>query len=552
MTARTRVLIFVGGVVLLIVGLTARPRGGPEVAAQSRPESAVSTRPRVRVARLEAHSANRTVRLTGTLRSGSEAVLSAKLGGRVLGVFCREGDTVSRGQTLVRFDIRDARAQADQAHAATRAAGAALSKARTGRTLKELDAERRIRAAKQGLEQARLALQKAEAGARVQTGASDADVARAQAGLDATRSDLARLNAGAPAADRRQAALGVTEAERAVETATRNLADIELLFRSGGAPRIQRDEARDAQQRARDALSKARAGRDRVESGPTPEAVAAAEAQIRAAEAGVAAATAAAGRRELDAVDIAAARAQVRAATTALGDAIAARTEVELSRSDVRAAEAALEQARAGSQLAERQVGEAAMVSPVEGVVRAVRIHAGELAGPGQPLLEIVGANGVYLEAACPSRLLADLRGGLGVRIYPEVQPGLALAGVVRSISSVAGPDGRSYPVRIDLASDPAATSAAPLRPGGFARAEISVERRERPVTAPLEALQVTDGRASLWVVEGDRVRSVPVDSRVGASGRAIVVGPVLAGQTVILAPPPGLRDGDSVVVVSR
>jgi RND family efflux transporter MFP subunit len=498
--------------------------------------------PVVQVVLAESRAMKRSVRLSGTLKSGSEATLSPKQGGRVVDVYVQEGQQVRRGQTLVRLDASDIQRQAEQAAAGVAAARANLEKAQEGLRLKRMDVERRIQEARRGVEQARLQVEKAEAGIRLQQKAAQADVQRAQAGVDAAKSALAQARRGARPEQRRQAQIQVQQAERGVTLAKKNLDDIEFLYNKGGVPRVQLDQARESYQKAVDGLEQARAQLSLVEAGALPEEIAAAEAQVRSAEAALAAAQVAAARDEVDKADLAAARTRLAQAEDGLSAATRSRAELEVAQSDVRAARAAYEQALAASRLASQQLKSASVVSPVDGVVTSVQVNVGEMAGPGRPVATVVGTAGVYLEAAAPSRVLQDLRPGQEAKVTLDALPGRRFAGTVRSIGTVASPDGRSFPVQIDISAP-----AGVLKPGAFARAEIKSETHPA-VSVPVEALRTDGAQQSVWVVREGIVVDVPVETPSQDEHHALLRGDIRPGEQVILSGTPGLIPGDRVL----
>ncbi len=536
--------VIIAGVVcgmaaVVVAPLVNRKTGAASAQAEA---AAVAPLPVVQVTAAQARPMTRTLRLAGTLRSGSEASLSPKQGGKIVAVLVTEGQSVRQGQVLVRLDPSDAKRQSEQATAGVAAARANWQKALEGEKLKRVEIERRITEAQRGVEQARLQVEKAEAGIRLQKKAAEATVAQAQAGVDAARSALAKAKRGARPQQKRQAEIGVQQAQRGVNLAKKNLEDLEFLHGKGGVPRIQVDEAREGYQKALDGLAQAKAQLELIEAGATAEEIAAAEAQVKSATAGLEAARAAAARDEVDRTDVAAARTQLQRAEDGLRTAESTRAELDLVRADIRAAKAAYEQAEAAARLAAQQVTSADIVSPVDGVATNITARVGEMAGPGHPLVKVIGSAGVYLDAAAPSRLLADLRQGQEAEVLVDALPGRKLRGTVHSVGSVAARDGRSFPVRIDLSAP-----AGLLKPGGFARAEVVVERFSSAVTVPVQALR-TDGEVtSVWVVRRRQVAEVPVRVPTQDERYAALLGEVAAGEAVIMSNTPGLRPGDEV-----
>lgn len=500
--------------------------------------------PVVQVAAAELRPLSRSRRLSGTLKSGSEAALSPKQGGRVAAVYVRNGDPVRRGQVLVRLDASDLQGQVDTAAAGMRAARAQLDKALAGEKLKRVDIERRIREAKLGLEQAKRQVEKAEAGIELQRKANEAQVQKAQAGVEAAKADLARARRGARPQQREQVQIQLRQAERGLETARKNFEDVQYLHQKGALPRIQLDQAQEGVKKAEDGVAQARAQLSLLEAGATAEDIQAAESQVRIAEAGLAAARSAAERQDIDRADLNAARGQVEAAENGLRAAEASRGELETIRSDIRAARAAYEQAANGHRLARALIAGLSLVSPVDGVVSTVSTNVGEIAGPGRPLVTVVGTSGVFMEAGVPARVLAELSPGMQVSVTVDALPGETFPGVIRSIGATAGPDGRTFPVQVDLHAPP-----GKLKPGGLARAEVRGSGEGSAVAVPAEALQVSGETSTVWVIRDETATPVTVEVPLQEGGKALVRGDIRSGDLVAVAGHTNLKAGERVEI---
>jgi RND family efflux transporter MFP subunit len=539
MTPAVRGLLLGTGAVVLF-GVAAAPllmRRSQVEAAQ--PPLADAT-PVVTTVPVQTRSLQRTVRLNGVLKSGSDATLSPAVGGRVVSVLVRPGQAVRRGEPLVRLDPAAAQGLAAQAAAGADAARAQWRTAEEGQRLRATEVERRISEARSGVEQARLQIERAEAGIRLRDRAAGADVARAQAGVDAARSALASARKGASAAQRRQLQIQARQAERGIALARTNYSELEQLHARGGIPRLELDEARERLQGAEDGLAQIEAQLEQLEA--SPEEVGAAEAQVRSAEAALQAARAAAEREEVDRAEIAAAQAGLRRAEAGLASALASRAELEVAASETRAARAAYEQAREAAQLAARQVGETVIQSPFEGTVSEVFAAVGEMAGPGLPLVRVLGRSGVYLEAAVSARHLEDLHPGADAAVTVDALPGQVFPGAVRTVSRAAGTDGRSFTVAIDLSA-----GAGLLQAGAAARAVVTVERHEAALAVPRSALRTDDGETSVWVIRRNVLEEVPVEVGLRDGDLVQVVGDLRPDDLAALPGLSSLRPGDPV-----
>lgn len=196
-----------------------------------------------------------------------------------------------------------------------------------------------------------------------------------------------------------------------------------------------------------------------------------------------------------------------------------------------RSAQAALDEAR--SLLAYTTI-----LAPFDGSITRRPANEGDLASPGVPLLEIEGTGRLRVEAEVPESL-SVLTPGLKLRIKSGAN--FIGEGTLAEISPAADSSSRTALAKIDLPAD-----TTGMRSGQFVRAEIPAAG-ERVIVAPLAAVSlfgqlervfvVTDGRAQLRLVRTGATRGDVVEILSGLAG----------GETVVLNPPPALRDGAPV-----
>ncbi|MBI3911754.1 MAG: efflux RND transporter periplasmic adaptor subunit [Armatimonadetes bacterium] len=507
--------------------------------------SEAAARKAVRVAPARLEEIRDTALVSGILKGGSEARLAAQVAAPILTVQVRAGERVRRRQRLVQLDSTTLQRQLAQAQAAVDGAGSGLARARTGARLKSTELAHQVKQAESGLAQAQLALEKAETGARASLAAARSEVERAAAAWDAARAQLQRLHEGARPEQIRAAQSGVRQAQIALEAARKNYTDSQLLHDRGALSGAQLEEARRQLDIAQADDDRAQAELELAQAAATPAEIAAAEAQAREAEAGLnAARSAEEAHIEGTAQEVATAREQVRQAEDTLAMARAARDQRLLADEDVRAAQAQLDQAEVQLRLTRDQLAHTTIASPVDGICTEVHAHAGETAVPGMPLVTVVSSAGVHLEAAVPARRLDQLHPGQPAQIQVDSLPGRVFEGQVRSISRAAGPDGRSFPVLIDVL-----THAPGLTPGVFARATVVTQRSPSAVVVPTDALRIIEDRTVVWVVVGQRVAERPVEVGIRDERRAQIRSGVQPGERVIVSGAVGLRAGDPVTI---
>ncbi|MBV8634926.1 MAG: HlyD family secretion protein [Burkholderiaceae bacterium] len=102
-------------------------------------------------------------------------------------------------------------------------------------------------------------------------------------------------------------------------------------------------------------------------------------------------------------------------------------------------AEAALAQAIAERDLAQLNLGYTELRAPVDGVIGNRRARAGAYAAAGTPLLSVVPAQGLWVDANFKESQLAHLRPGQPVEIEADVLPGRVFHGRVTSLAPATG-----------------------------------------------------------------------------------------------------------------
>jgi multidrug efflux system membrane fusion protein len=116
-------LVFISAIALL--ALSASACGGKPRASTEKPPLVTG----VQVEKISTSTMDDFYEATGTVRSRTSTVLSAKVMGTVTSLRVREGDRVIAGQTLIEIDNRDAAAQLQKAQAGGRQAEQAVAEA---------------------------------------------------------------------------------------------------------------------------------------------------------------------------------------------------------------------------------------------------------------------------------------------------------------------------------------------------------------------------------------------------------------------------------------
>jgi RND family efflux transporter MFP subunit len=231
--------------------------------------------------------------------------------------------------------------------------------------------------------------------------------------------------------------------------------------------------------------------------------------------------------------------AQLENARTRLGraerlfkDGIAAKQEVDDARAALVAAESAVKQAEATGGIAGVQLDRATLRAPIDGVVAAILVPAGQpVDGNATPVIEVADTTVLDLRAPVSAARVGEIVTGQKAEL--EVEGVGSVAGAVEAIAPLVDPATNTVVVRVRVPN-----AAGKLRGGMFARGAV--------VGAPHDGFAVP--RAALLPGDGGAANEVAV---VGADGtvahRAVALGGE-AGDNVEVRS--GLGGGEQIIVV--
>ncbi|MGH8319195.1 MAG: efflux RND transporter periplasmic adaptor subunit [Steroidobacteraceae bacterium] len=185
------------------------------------------------------------------------------------------------------------------------------------------------------------------------------------------------------------------------------------------------------------------------------------------------------------------------------------------------------------------------IVAPVNGLILTRNAEVGQIAGSGGPaLFEIEDAGQVEMIGQVAEQDMPDLKVGQAADVY-LIGNSRPFQGHIWLLGAVIDPQNRLGEVRIALDPDPA------LRPGAFARGNVTLARAKRPVL-PQTAVMADDQGSYVYVVgPGGQVerRAVHVGS-VTPSGVVIASG--LSGTERVVSMDGGfLHSGEKVSIAS-
>lgn len=172
-------------------------------------------------------------------------------------------------------------------------------------------------------------------------------------------------------------------------------------------------------------------------------------------------------------------------------------------------------------------------------------VSEGQMLAAGASVMSLTIENPLKLKGDVPERFvdLVALEQAVSIRVAAYDRP---FEGRVLRINPGVDPVSRTFGVEAIVPNDEGA-----LRPGSFAKASIITQRDDGAITVPLEAIVTFAGVTKVFVVEDDRARAVPVETRLeDPDGAWIeVVGDLRPGDQVATSGMSQLADGTRTTI---
>lgn len=236
-------------------------------------------------------------------------------------------------------------------------------------------------------------------------------------------------------------------------------------------------------------------------------------------------------RQQLDRANTLAARnllpqSQLDEAKTRVETATAAHESALASARQLRA-EIAARQSALG--FAERELRDAVIRAPFEGFVAERMVSTGQFVRLQAPIMRIVRLHPLRLTAEVPERFAPWIETGRGIAVRADAFPGQVFQGTVVRISPAVNLRSRAFAIEGEVPN-----ADGKLKPGTFARVQITTDHVDRALTIPAAAIQSRYGTNRVFVVRDGQV-----------AGREVILGDRLGDRVEVLK---GLDPGTSIV----
>jgi membrane fusion protein (multidrug efflux system) len=218
-----------------------------------------------------------------------------------------------------------------------------------------------------------------------------------------------------------------------------------------------------------------------------------------------------------------------------------------LDRSEIalRRATARYEDAMAAHRLAERELTESRILSPVSGIVDRKAVEQGETVMPGQFLGSVQTVDRVRVRVYVSEREVNDLRVGARAEVRSASVPGSIFQAKVEAVGIKADPKTGNFAVKLTLANEDGL-----LRPGMTTRVRLQGLTHSEALLIPDDALVDRRRRRVVYVVRDGQAVEVEPLLRASVAEHIPVIEGLKPGDQLVVAGMEQLVDGSPVDVI--
>jgi membrane fusion protein (multidrug efflux system) len=219
-----------------------------------------------------------------------------------------------------------------------------------------------------------------------------------------------------------------------------------------------------------------------------------------------------------------------------------ARAAHDQALSSARQLRADIEAQSSSLRLAQRELRDAVIRAPFDGYVAERFVSPGQFVQPQAPVMRIVRLQPLKLTAEVPEKFAPWIETGRELAVKVDAFPQETFSGRVVRIAPAVNLKSRAFAIEGEIPN-----ADGKLKPGTFARVQITTDRVERAVTIPVAAVQSRYGTNRVFMVENGLLvgKEVVLGDRLG--DRVEVSKGLDAGARIVAAEVEQLADGMKV-----
>lgn len=193
-------------------------------------------------------------------------------------------------------------------------------------------------------------------------------------------------------------------------------------------------------------------------------------------------------------------------------------------------------------------LGNTNIVSPVDGFVARRAVDPGAFVGNNAPVADVVDIRRVRLVVNVVEKDLRQVKEGDQGIVNVDAFPGETFTGRIARVAPVLDPATRTAPIEIEIPNP-----GYRLKPGMYARVNITTDQKRDALVVPSNALVDVNGRRGIYLAtEGGTASFRAVRVGIEDEAQAEVLEGVNEGDVVVTTGAAGLTDGARFTIAGR
>ena len=177
--------------------------------------------------------------------------------------------------------------------------------------------------------------------------------------------------------------------------------------------------------------------------------------------------------------------------------------ELDSAQSKFRRLNAVVDQVRSS-------IAKKTLIAPFDGQLGIRQVNVGQMINAGQQVVPLTSLDPVFADFALPQQYLGQLTAGLEVHVTTDAIPGRVFNGKLTAINSMVDSSTRNITLQATLDNSDHA-----LRPGMFAKAEVTLPEKHKALVVPGSAISYAPFGDSVFVIEKKKDEKTGKESQV-------------------------------------
>ncbi len=221
--------------------------------------------------------------------------------------------------------------------------------------------------------------------------------------------------------------------------------------------------------------------------------------------------------------------------------------ELDSAQSKFRRLNAVVDQVRSS-------IAKKTLIAPFDGQLGIRQVNVGQMINAGQQVVPLTSLDPVFADFALPQQYLGQLTPGLEVHVTTDAIPGRVFNGKLTAINSMVDSSTRNITLQATLENPDHV-----LRPGMFAKAEVTFPEKHKALVVPGSAISYAPFGDSVFVIEKKKDEKTGKESQVirqqfvrvgeGRGDLVAITQGLKAGETIVSTGVFKLRNGMTVTI---